>query len=124
MFESFMSVAPSTTRARGRRQPHDAAPGRYRARLAMTITRVPGWLCGLWLAAACTACWPTPPGEADDGTLANDGFEPDRADTPPRPPRVVLNEVETSGGVPGDWAELLNTEPFAVDLGGWQFKDG
>lgn len=36
---------------------------------------------------------------------------------------VVINEVESSGGVPGDWVELTNTGTVAVDLTGWIVKD-
>ena len=36
---------------------------------------------------------------------------------------VKLNEIESSGGVPGDWVELVNAGPVAVDVGGWTFKD-
>jgi hypothetical protein len=35
---------------------------------------------------------------------------------------VKINEVESSGGVPGDWAELYNGGP-AIDISGWVFKD-
>ena len=42
---------------------------------------------------------------------------------PVRTPVVVVNEVESSGGIPGDWAELYNPGPDAVDLSGWIFKD-
>lgn len=38
-------------------------------------------------------------------------------------PRVVWNEVESSGGTPGDWAELYNLGDSAADLGGYVFKD-
>ena len=38
-------------------------------------------------------------------------------------PGVRINEVETSGGTPGDWIELLNTGATAVDLSGWVIKD-
>ena len=38
-------------------------------------------------------------------------------------PRVKLNEIESNGGVPGDWAELYNAGPIAVDLSGWAFRD-
>jgi hypothetical protein len=34
-----------------------------------------------------------------------------------------INEVESSGGVPGDWAELYNGGSFAIDLSGFVFKD-
>jgi hypothetical protein len=43
--------------------------------------------------------------------------------TAPPPGRVVLNEVESSGGTPGDWVELYNTGGSAVDVSGWVFKD-
>ena len=36
---------------------------------------------------------------------------------------VVINEVESNGGVPGDWVELYNTGSSSVDLSGWIFKD-
>ncbi|GIG56122.1 hypothetical protein Lfu02_04940 [Longispora fulva] len=36
---------------------------------------------------------------------------------------VRINEVESSGGSPGDWVELVNTGTAAVDLSGWVVKD-
>jgi hypothetical protein len=39
------------------------------------------------------------------------------------PAHVVLNEVESQGGNPGDWVELYNTGTVAVDVSGWVFKD-
>lgn len=36
---------------------------------------------------------------------------------------VVINEVESSGGTPGDWVELYNPGPGAADLSGYVFKD-
>lgn len=36
---------------------------------------------------------------------------------------IRINEVESSGGTPGDWAELVNTGALAVDLSGWVLKD-
>ncbi len=38
-------------------------------------------------------------------------------------PQVVINEVESSGGMPGDWAELYNAGTAMADLSGWIFKD-
>jgi hypothetical protein len=38
-------------------------------------------------------------------------------------PAVKINEVESSGGAPGDWVELFNAGPLAVDISGWMFKD-
>ena len=34
-----------------------------------------------------------------------------------------INEVESSGGSPGDWIELTNTGTAAVDLSSWVLKD-
>ncbi len=36
---------------------------------------------------------------------------------------VRINEVESSGGDPGDWVELVNVSDAPVDLTGWTFKD-
>ena len=36
---------------------------------------------------------------------------------------VRINEVESSGGSPGDWVELVNTGGTAVDVSGWIVKD-
>ena len=36
---------------------------------------------------------------------------------------VHINEVESNGGVPGDWFELVNTGATTVDLSGWQMLD-
>ncbi len=36
---------------------------------------------------------------------------------------IVVNEIESSGGDPGDWTELYNAGPEAVDISGWTFKD-
>ncbi len=38
-------------------------------------------------------------------------------------PSIKVNEVESNGGVPGDWVELTNTGATPVDIGGWQIKD-
>ncbi len=38
-------------------------------------------------------------------------------------PSVHINEVESSGGQPGDWVELVNTGTAAADLSGWTLKD-
>jgi Lamin Tail Domain len=42
---------------------------------------------------------------------------------PAQPPIVVINEVESNGGVPGDWVELYNAGGSAADLSGFVFKD-
>jgi hypothetical protein len=36
---------------------------------------------------------------------------------------VRINEVESSGGTPGDWVELLNVATAPVDVSGWVLKD-
>ncbi|WP_204040718.1 lamin tail domain-containing protein [Acrocarpospora phusangensis] len=38
-------------------------------------------------------------------------------------PSIKVNEVESNGGTPGDWVELVNTGTTAVDLSGWLVKD-
>ncbi|GAA1018739.1 hypothetical protein Aple_026330 [Acrocarpospora pleiomorpha] len=38
-------------------------------------------------------------------------------------PSIKVNEVESNGGTPGDWAELVNTGTTPVDLSGWLVKD-
>ena len=39
------------------------------------------------------------------------------------PAGIKVNEVESSGGTPGDWIELYNPTAAAVDIGGWVLKD-
>jgi hypothetical protein len=39
------------------------------------------------------------------------------------PADVRINEVESNGGSPGDWVELVNTGSAAVDVSGWVVKD-
>lgn len=36
---------------------------------------------------------------------------------------VLINEIESNGGTPGDWVELVNTARVAVDVSGLQLKD-
>jgi len=36
---------------------------------------------------------------------------------------VKLNEVESNGGTPGDWFELVNTGSTTVDISGWKMID-
>lgn len=38
-------------------------------------------------------------------------------------PTVRVNEIESSGGTPGDWVELVNTGSTTADLSGWIVKD-
>jgi Lamin Tail Domain/RTX calcium-binding nonapeptide repeat (4 copies) len=39
------------------------------------------------------------------------------------PSTVKINEVESNGGTPGDWVELVNTGSAPVDVSGWVVKD-
>ncbi|GLX93050.1 lamin tail domain-containing protein [Herbidospora sp. NBRC 101105] len=36
---------------------------------------------------------------------------------------VKINEIESNGGTPGDWVELVNVGPVPVNIGGWLVKD-
>jgi hypothetical protein len=36
---------------------------------------------------------------------------------------VVINEVESDGGSPGDWIEITNTTAAPVDVSGWVLRD-
>ena len=38
-------------------------------------------------------------------------------------PGVTINEVESNGGLPGDWVELYNPTTSAIDISGWGFRD-
>jgi Lamin Tail Domain len=38
-------------------------------------------------------------------------------------PQIVINEIESSGGTPGDWVELFNAGTNAVDVSGFVFRD-
>ncbi|WP_206426156.1 lamin tail domain-containing protein [Nakamurella antarctica] len=39
------------------------------------------------------------------------------------PPTIVINEIESNGGVPGDWVELFNSGATAVDISGFGLLD-
>ena len=43
--------------------------------------------------------------------------------TPTEPLNIVINEIESSGGVPGDWVELYNAGTQTADISGLYFKD-
>ncbi len=49
-------------------------------------------------------------------------FLPSRAHSRSRP-AATNREVESNGGVPGDWVEVVNLGPGNVDLSGWSFRD-
>jgi hypothetical protein len=52
-----------------------------------------------------------------------DGGAPDICTCVEPRPIVAINEVESSGGVPGDWVELYNAGTAAADLSTWVIKD-
>ena len=60
-------------------------------------------------------CTPVP-GTPDAGVTMVDA-------APPAPSAIKINEVESSGGTPGDWAELFNAGTTTADLSNWIFKD-
>lgn len=39
------------------------------------------------------------------------------------PAGIKINEIESNGGTPGDWAELYNPTSAPVDISGWIVKD-
>jgi lamin tail-like protein len=39
------------------------------------------------------------------------------------PAAIKINEIESSGGTPGDWVELFNPTGAPVDVSGWVVKD-
>ena len=62
-------------------------------------------------------------GSADAGADGGPGGGTDASTDATSNSPVVVNEVESNGGVPGDWVELFNRGAVAVDLSGWIFKD-
>ncbi|MEY4514903.1 MAG: hypothetical protein RLZZ450_7025, partial [Pseudomonadota bacterium] len=59
---------------------------------------------------------------AVDAGTNNDGG-PAPVDAGPALPQIVINEVESNGGAPGDWVELFNRGSTQVDLTGFGLKD-
>lgn len=65
-------------------------------------------------------------GQGGAFAAANDATEvgsPGNLGTQPLTSTVKINEVESNGGVPGDWVELINTGAAAADLSGYLFRD-
>lgn len=60
---------------------------------------------------------------APEGTECGAGFECNGAGACEGVPHVTVNEVESSGGTPGDWVELYNAGPAPADVSGWKFLD-
>jgi hypothetical protein len=58
---------------------------------------------------------------SDAGVDAGAGFD---ASIDAGAASVVVNEVESNGGTPGDWVELYNPGASAIDVSGYRFKDG
>jgi hypothetical protein len=55
--------------------------------------------------------------------VAMDASTPEPDASMPPPALIVINEVESSGGVPGDWVEIYNAGGQSADLSGYVFKD-
>ncbi len=53
----------------------------------------------------------------------SNGVAGERTITVTAPPGIVINEIESNGGTPGDWVELYNPTGGPVDVSGWVFKD-
>ncbi|MET0283201.1 MAG: lamin tail domain-containing protein [Polyangiales bacterium] len=70
------------------------------------------------LSASCGGGSPVDAGTPDAG---GDAGTPDAG--PGNPANIVINEVESNGGTPGDWIELFNKGAQAVDVSGWIVKD-
>ena len=71
---------------------------------------------------------PTSLGRFPNGTGAfGETLEPTKgaANIAPAPAgtEVRINEIESNGGTPGDWVELVNPTSAAIDLSGWIVKD-
>lgn len=45
------------------------------------------------------------------------------SDSEQAPAEVVINEIESSGGTPGDWIELINVGSTPADISGWSVRD-
>src|SRR5204863_2285794 len=59
-----------------------------------------------------------------DGDCTDTGTLSIVCSSPPAAPALVrINEVESNGGTPGDWVELVNVGGTAADLSGWRFRD-
>src|SRR5262245_17249751 len=43
--------------------------------------------------------------------------------TVPVPPAIHINEIESNGGDPGDWIELINVGSKPANLSGWSIRD-
>ena len=57
------------------------------------------------------------------GAFAQTAVSSKGAANTPVVPSVKINEVESNGGTPGDWIEIVNTGTSPVDVSGWILKD-
>ncbi|MGE3472575.1 MAG: lamin tail domain-containing protein [Vicinamibacterales bacterium] len=79
---------------------------------------------GLYESYAWTVHAPTTYGRCPDGTGAFQTTTTVTRGTANDCSVVIrINEIESSGGVPGDWVELFNPGPLRADLGGFVFRD-
>lgn len=75
-----------------------------------------------WIAHASTSFGRCPNGTG--GFTTTSGSTKGAANTCPTAPATVkINEVESNGGTPGDWVEIVNTGGSTVDISGLKFRD-
>ncbi|HTJ34739.1 MAG TPA: lamin tail domain-containing protein [Dactylosporangium sp.] len=76
-----------------------------------------------WTAHAATTYGRCPDGTGDFATTAAPTRGAANDCGGPAPSSVRINEVESNGGTPGDWVELVNTAAAPIDVSGWVVKD-
>lgn len=90
-----------------------------------------GGLVALTAVVALSGCFPDPqplpPTETTTTTTSTTTSTTTTSTTTTTAPvpvfTVKINEVESSGGTPGDWIELINLGPDAADVSGWTVVD-
>ena len=91
-----------------------------------------GGLVALTAVVALSGCFPDPqplpPTETTTTTTSTTTTTTTSTTTTTTAPAPVftvkINEIESSGGTPGDWVELINTGANAADISGWTVLDG
>ncbi|MBL5975267.1 MAG: cell wall protein [Candidatus Leucobacter sulfamidivorax] len=77
-----------------------------------------------WSAHAATSYGRCPDGTgAFATTLSSTRGAANDCPASPALPEILINEIESSGGTPGDWVELFNAGSAAVDVSGWIIRD-
>lgn len=77
-----------------------------------------------WTAHAAQSYGRCPDGQASAAFIDTLTPTPDAPNSCPAvTDAIVINEIESNGGVPGDWVELYNPTISRIDISGWTFKD-